>query len=331
MNNAPVTLEQATSLLDLSFVDMIIGPDYAELRELEGSPSLSDKVPGHLQADVSLLRQQCRQALRTLTKSEFTATLGEEKFRVTQLFDVDSQDIFILARADVKTRPLKSLGMADRLFNHLTQPKLSGLIVVSGGMRHGKTSTADAIFIERLERHGGLRIALADPPETSLNGMHGRGRAIQIEVAREHGGYQEQLMRGLRSRANIFYLGETRDSPSAIEVVRVSGNGWPVLTTLHADSPELTFTKLQSLCGGSGATVESFNAMLADNISAVIHQQLETVKTATGSAKRLQINWLVLDGKEDTAIRAKIRKGDFAGLNTEIAAQKAAAIFGSRT
>ena len=138
-------------------------------------------------------------------------------------------------------------------------------------------------------------------------------------------------MRGLRSRANIFYLGETRDPPSAIEVVRVSGNGWPVLTTLHADSPELTFTKLQSLCAGSGASVESFNAMLANNIAAVIHQQLETVKTATGIAKRLQINWLVLDGKEDTAIRAKIRKGDFAGLNTEIAAQKAAAIFGNRT
>ena len=166
METMPVTLEQATSLLDLRFVDMIIGPDYAELRELEGSQSLTDKVPGHLQADVILLRQQCRQALRTLTKSEFTATLAEEKFRVTQLFDVDSQDIFILARADVKTRPLKSLGMAERLFNHLTRPKLSGLVVVSGGMRHGKTSTADAIFIDRLERHGGLGIALADPPET---------------------------------------------------------------------------------------------------------------------------------------------------------------------
>ena len=99
METMPVTLEQATSLLDLRFVDMIIGPDYAELRELEGSQSLTDKVPGHLQADVILLRQQCRQALRTLTKSEFTATLAEEKFRVTQLFDVDSQDIFILARA----------------------------------------------------------------------------------------------------------------------------------------------------------------------------------------------------------------------------------------
>ena len=48
MDNTPVTLEEATSLLDLRFVDMIIGPDYAELRELEGSQSLSDKVPGHL-------------------------------------------------------------------------------------------------------------------------------------------------------------------------------------------------------------------------------------------------------------------------------------------
>lgn len=35
MDNTPVTLEEATSLLDLRFVDMIIGPDYAELRELE--------------------------------------------------------------------------------------------------------------------------------------------------------------------------------------------------------------------------------------------------------------------------------------------------------
>ncbi|KAJ8137742.1 hypothetical protein OY671_009044, partial [Metschnikowia pulcherrima] len=47
-------------------------------------------------------------------------------------------------------------------------------------------------------------------------------------------------------------------------------------------------------------------------------------------AKRRQNNWSELEGKEDTAIRAKIRKGDFAGSNTEIAAQKAAAIFGNR-
>ena len=315
-------------LSELEFVDLIIGADFCEIRGLKGSDGANHPAPQHLASDIQTLRNTCRMTARNQKQSEFTTTQNGTRFRVTVMHDVSSEEIFILSRIGNEIRDFEELGFPERLSSHLLRPDLTGLVVISGPMGVGKTTTAASLFTHRLKIHGGLGLALEDPPETPLSGPHGRGRAIQVEVSREHGGYQEQLVRSLRSRADVFLIGETREPYAAIEVMRVSGNGWPVITTTHADTVEQTLQKLQGLCRGLDASTEGLNAMLADSISAVVCLRLQKIQSRSGHVKRLLPTWLVVDGNEKDSIRAKIRKGDFAGLNTEIAAQANSTLWG---
>lgn len=316
-----MSIDDQLPFAELEFVDLLIGPDFAEIRGLKGSAGANAPAPAHVLPGISLLRQQCRQITKNQFTSEFITTLNGARFRVTAINDVQADDIDILSRIGGEIRTFTALGLPQRLVNHVEKKDLTGLVLVSGSMGVGKTSTIAALFKHRLELRGGLGLTIEDPPDPPLNGMHGKGRAIQIEVSRERGGYHEQLQRALRSRADQFLIGEIRDASTAAEVIRVSGNGWPILATLHADSVEQTLSKLQALCRGIDAATEALNGMLADAITAVICLRMQKAKTSTGFTKRLMATWLVLDGNEDTSIRAKIRKGDFAGLNTEIAAQ----------
>lgn len=308
-------------LAELDFVDLIIGPDFCELRGLKNSDGANTPAPPHVMGDVQLLRQQCRLSSKNQGQVEFTTTLNGARFRVTVMNDVQSEEIYILSRIGGEIRPFLSLGLPERLVKHLLRPDLSGLVLVSGPMGVGKTSTVGSLFVERLRTLGGFGLAIEDPPELPLNGPHGKGRAIQVEVSREHGGYYEQLQRSLRSRADQFLIGEIRDAPTATEVVRVSGNGWPILSTMHADTPEQSLSKLQALCRSMDASTDALNGMIAAAITALINLRIQKVETPSGHVKRLLATWLVLDGREEITIRAKIRKGDFAGLNTEIASQ----------
>ncbi|WP_164703902.1 ATPase, T2SS/T4P/T4SS family, partial [Pseudomonas viridiflava] len=77
-------------------------------------------------------------------------------------------------------------------------------------------------------------LAAEDPAETDLNGRHGSGRWIQMQVSRRNGGYEEALMRGLRSGADMMFIGEIRDTPTAVEAVRAAINGLFIVTTVHA-------------------------------------------------------------------------------------------------
>ncbi len=322
--------EETLSLAQLDFVDLIIGSDFCEIRGLKGSDGANHPAPSHLSSDIQTLRNTCRMTARNQKQSEFTTTQSGTRYRVTVMHDVSSEEIFILSRIGTEIRDFNELGFPDRLSSHLLRRDLTGLIVISGPMGVGKTTTAASLFTQRLKIHGGLGLALEDPPETPLSGPHGKGRAIQVEVSREHGGYQEQLVRSLRSRADMFLIGETREPYAAIEVLRVSGNGWPVITTTHADTPEQTLQKLQGLCRSMDASTEGLNAMLADSISAVVCLRLQKVASRGGHIKRLIPTWFVVDGNERDSIRSKIRKGDFAALNTDIQAQANSSSWGSK-
>jgi Tfp pilus assembly pilus retraction ATPase PilT len=321
-SHGALIMEDTVPLAQLEFTDLLIGPHFCEIRGLKGSDGGFVPAPCHVRIDVEELHKNCRSLARSQNRHEFAVERDSVRYRVTMVSDVDNNDIYILCKIEPAVRSFDDLPFSDRVRTHLLRPNLDGLVLITGAMRAGKTSTASSLFKGRLETNGGFGLTIEDPPELELNGQHGGGRAIQIEVAREQGGYYEQLVRSLRSRADQFFVGEIREPATATEVLQVSGNGWPIIATMHAESVEQSFSKLQGLCQGIGS-VDSVNAMIAAAIAAVVHLKLITVRDKTGHVRRLIATTLVLDGREDTTgIRAKIRKGDFATLNTEIEAQK---------
>lgn len=294
----------------MNFVDLYLGEDYCDFTGLNGA-GRREPAPLSLQEEIGSLREQCLQILRAEDEEEFSLVVDGTMFRVTAIRDVLNQDVFILRRSSASIRPLDSIGFHPYILNELMSADNRGLILIAGEMGVGKTSTAASVLKARLEKHGGIAVAIEDPPETNLNGLHGEGRCIQIRASRKNGGYQEQMRRAMRSGADTILVGEIRDDEPALEAIRGSINGHLLISTIHAAGPIEALERLQTFCK---AKAPNTNEILADGLSLIIWQALERVplSSAPGNNKyvtRLQSKFLFVRGKNSA--RSKIREGRF--------------------
>lgn len=297
-----------TSLADIEFVDLYIGDDYCDITGLSGEEDKRVAAPESLHAQIKDLRKQCRQIYEAQQEPEFALIVGEQLYRVTVMNDVMNEDVFILRRSSAEIRSLDGLGLNPQLMDVILDKNTRGLIMVGGEMAAGKTSTAASIISARLKRHGGIAIAIEDPNETKLNGLHGNGRCIQVRASRKNGGYEEQIIRAMRSGADMILIGEIRESSTAALVMQASINGHFIVSTGHAGSIPQVVERLQAF---TLPKYPNANELLADGLSVVIWQEIEKVpgNQAADSKPvvRLRIKSLVLSASNSA--RQKIRKG----------------------
>ncbi|MGE6098854.1 ATPase, T2SS/T4P/T4SS family [Aeromonas salmonicida] len=262
--------------------------------------------------DIKNILEECYQTSGSLIEFTLKREFDNKKqvYRGTKILDAENEDVFILRKVESVIRSLPALGVSDSSVSFICSPEASGIVLVSGRMSSGKTSTAGSIVNARLNESGGIAFILEDPPETKLNGPMGKGRCIQVHANRQNGGYQEQIILALRSGAQFLMVGEIRDSATAREVVNAGSAGHMLVTTIHADSISSAVERLVNLSGMSPKVA-------ADCVSLVFHQTLE--KTATGH--RLQLQELKIGSTE----RAQIRDGKFGGLDEAAEQQRRAA------
>lgn len=306
----------------ISFVDLYLGDDFVDITGLAGA---AERVPAPaaLADDIKFLRDACRKQFMTLREEEFSLNIEGTIFRVTQYQDVTGKDIFTLRRSAASIRPMSGLGFGTPVLQLLMAKDLRGLVLVAGEMASGKTSTAATVMVERLKAHGGIGMAIEDPPETALNGVHGIGRCIQVPVSRRRGGYKEMLTRAMRSGARNILVGEIRDDDTAIEALRASINGHLILSTIHAGSISQAIERLQTFCLGKASNT---NSILAEGLSMVVWQSLETVPAPPASPNgpprvfsRLKAEFLVV--RDQNGVKAKIREGKIDSLHQDVKEQ----------
>ncbi|WP_238984954.1 ATPase, T2SS/T4P/T4SS family [Candidatus Glomeribacter gigasporarum] len=291
----------------LEFVDLYIGEEYCDIKGLAGASASRVGAPDELKDQINALRQQCQVIYRAQQEPEFALILDGVLFRVTQISDVANEDVFILRRSCAQIRPLATLGLAPHVMRALLEPQTRGLILIAGEMGTGKTSTAASIVVQRLKDHGGIAIAVEDPPETRLNGLHGHGRCIQVRASRKSGGYQEHMIRAMRSGADLILIGEIRDEDTAFQALQASINGHLIIATIHAGDIVQAIERMQTFCNGRASNT---NDILADGLTIVIWQTLERISRAgDGQGARFISKSLVFSGPESAGIRARIRKG----------------------
>jgi len=295
------------SLSDIQFVDLYIGEDYCDIKGMAGAEAIRVPAPDFLRDQIRDLRKQCREIYEAQQEPEFALIVGDQIYRVTAINDVMNDDVFILRRSSAAIRPLTSLGLNPQLIKAILDKDTRGLIIVAGEMGAGKTSTAASIVNERLKQHGGIAIAIEDPPETKLNGLHGDGRCIQIRASRKNGGYGEQIIRAMRSGADMILIGEIRDDDTAALVLQASINGHFIVSTIHAgDIPQA----IERLLAFTLPRHSNANEILADGLSVIVWQDLEKVSSGQeggGKAVRLRVQSLIVSASNGA--RQKIRKG----------------------
>lgn len=289
-----------TKLSDLEFFAIYLG---LETNFFAGIPHTIDPfpAPSEYTEELRQLRKKCEDFFTSTKKNEFTVRDGGISYRVSVLISI-TEIIYVLRRFPAAVPDLNSLGIHPRHVERLMTPGITGLIVIAGAFGQGKTTTASSLITARLAKYGGVGITVEDPPEMPLEGAHGEGICYQTWV--EQGDFANEIRKAARWAPAIIFLGEVRDGETAAEALRASINGRLIICTTHAGSVAMAVERLYSLANGAAGNSEDVANLLANGLTAVVHQRLET-DDAGIKHPRLQFLWL----GEDEASKDYCSKG----------------------
>lgn len=261
--------------------------------------------------DMAILAQLCS-VEETKGAEEYTVKHDGARYRVSA-FEAEDGEFRTLRKQPVELRKLDKVGIHPGILNQLMEPGIKGLILIAGKTGAGKTTTASALIVARLEKYGGICITNEDPCEMPISGPHGEGVCFQIHAKREKGGFSEALRKTVRRNPDIILLGEIRDNETASEALRASVNGHLVIATIHSGTPLEAIERLISM--SSDIDREGARALLADGLCMVMSQYFDEFD-------RLRIMPLSFRNPETmTSIRTKVRKGEIASLSTDMQTQ----------
>lgn len=310
-------------IADTDFVDLYLGDGFVDVKGMTGQPRRI-AAPSDWKGELDALLQRCIDHYAVSGDPEFSLIVDGCVLRVTQLQDVNAKTVFVLNKSAVKILPLERLGLPQNLHDSLsTGEHIRGLIFICGEMGSGKTSSAASLIKARLTSLGGTALTVEDPPEPLLHGEHGPGRCIQIPVSRKQGGYEEALIRALRTRADMILVGEVRDTATAVQVVQASINGHLILCTGHSGSVAQGIERLAAL---AQPRLSNALQLLAQGLIAVIHQTLVTDPGGSG-VRRLRLQCLSLLGDDSSGIREKIRSNNLTLIEQDIAHQNSRSLW----
>jgi twitching motility protein PilT len=248
--------------------------------------------------------------------------LGGARLRLSHQTMSDGEEWACLRVIKSKLPDLDKLGIMPAYVAALRElGHRDGLIMLTGATGMGKTTTAVALLVDYLKRHGGIAVTIEDPSEYMLQAQFGeKGFCFQVDIG-DDAEWAEAIKRSLRWAPRYLFVGEIRTPKAAEQVLRAATTGHLVLTTLHAGSPEEALMGLKHLAEqamGGGAEL-----ILAAGLTAVVHQ------TMMERGPHLRMVATEPNNMGD-AVRALVREDKVGMLGTYIDKMSARLSFGSR-
>lgn len=300
-------------LKDLAFADLYLGSDFADVKGMLGASASSKPLAPEFREDADRLRAQCLAAFDQHEEPEFREQYDGIWYRVTIMSNMRHQAVLFLRRIAGEVRDFIELGLPDPFVNWFMTPSLTGLLLFAGATGAGKSTTAASAFVHRMKHLGSVGLTVEDPPEFTLEGVHGDGRCLaQVQASRRFGNYEEQLKRSMRTGADLLFIAEIRDVHTAAEAIKHANNGLLVLATVHARTVEEAIDRTLFLAGGDGA-----RRLLAMGLAGVVYQRLDR----QGPMPQAIFTTLALQGKAEAGMRAKIRDNQVHQLQQDIDSQ----------
>ncbi len=276
----------------------------------QGQPMGCIPVPVEFDEQIDLLRS----IIRKQPGSDFSVNISNMRLRVSKQNVLGGEQWVALRRFPLDLPELDRLNFRpDVLQAFRSWGRRTGLVVIGGATRAGKTTTAVALLNDWLRTHGRVAITIEDPIEYQMQGEIGdRGYCFQREV-HEDSEWGEAVKTALRWAPRYIFLGEVRTPKAARNLLRAATSGHLALCTVHGGSVEETLSALVQIVQTElGETAWS---LLADGLCAVVHQSL-----AQG---RPNIYALQTDPNNAAdPVRAAIRNRKLQLLGTEITKQE---------
>lgn len=315
-NPAPVV---SGKLEELEFSDLMIWPSgRGFLRHVAGYRGPVIDVPEPYQHDVKRIIDEINSESRG---REFFLKHDDIPYRVASIQSIDGVGYF-LRRPKYPIPPLSGLGLPSVMVETLTKlGNISGIVLIAGATGSGKSTTMYSLLNQLVAEQGDIAVAVEDPPEVPAQGIYGdRGQGLWYQIdAHKVGGFEVAMVAAMRYNPRYIMLGEIREPKVANEAIRAAVNGHLVLATIHGSSLTGAIMALQQIAAAGAGSQDLARSILADGLSAVIHQQLLQDPACPG--KRVLQAEMLCFGK-DMGLRAKIRSGKLELLSTEIETQR---------
>jgi len=310
--------EGSLKISELDFTDLYISETgEIRIRGLKDAQGPLVSIPSSFVNDVGRVHRMVTS--KGAGESEFSIDYDDVRYRVTKI-EAQESTWYTLRRLMHPIPRFQRLGfnpIVVQELGKLGKRPSNGLILVAGATGNGKTTTACSLLQEYLYAYGDMAVTIEDPPELRLEGQHGRyGYCLQNKVRDRD--FTSPLRSALRQNPRYILLGEIRDPDAASEALRAAISGHVVLSTIHAGSIREAIVSILKLVS-SRLDIELARHMIADGLSAVVHQEMRLIRTTDGRTTRRPFIKTLFMG--DEGLRSKLRGGQMQLIETDIEQQ----------
>lgn len=211
---------------------------------------------------------------------------------------------------------LDSLGLPDVIRKILDHHQ--GLILVTGGSGHGKSTTLAAI-VDHINSHRSHHVLTIEDPIEFIHPLK-KGVVNQRERGRDTLSYANALKGALRQDPDVIVIGELRDLETMELAISAAETGHLVIGTLATSSAAKTVDRiLDSFPPGEQSQIR---AMLSESLKAVLTQRL--LPNIDGSKMELALEILIgtlqmgnlIRDKKTFQISSMMQMGKSVGMQT---------------
>jgi twitching motility protein PilT len=206
--------------------------------------------------------------------------------------------------------PLEQLGLPQQVLPVLRGAQ-RGLVLLTGPMSSGKTSTAQAMLHHRNTMRPGHIVTIEDPIETDL--QPSKCLITTKEVGTDVPSFHAGLLDALRQACDVLFIGELRDADTIRTAITAAASGILVVATTHGDTCTGTLSKMMTLLGAEAA---GYYKLLAQNLVCVIRQAM--VPSTDGSSWHVVADAL-LPKPQAGQVAGLLEQGDIAKLEGQLA------------
>lgn len=156
--------------------------------------------------------------------------------------------------------------------------KTQGLILVTGPVGHGKTTTLAAL-VDIINTRRKCNIVTIEDPVEYLH-KHKASNVNQREVGVDTDSFREGLRHIFRQAPDVIVIGEMRDPESFAIALQAADTGHLVLSTLHSNTATSTVDRIIDIFPPQQQ--QQIRVQFAENFIVVFNQRLVPLKNGTG-------------------------------------------------
>ncbi|MEO0415043.1 MAG: PilT/PilU family type 4a pilus ATPase [Verrucomicrobiota bacterium] len=213
---------------------------------------------------------------------DFAYDNGKGRFRASVVKTrVGWEMVFRVINTEIKS--MDDLGLPETIKPLLAYQ--NGLILVTGSMGSGKSTTLAALVNEvNITREDHI-ITLEDPIEYTIDSKKCHVNQREVHLHTESFGHA--LRASLREDPDIIMVGEMRDLETIQLAITAAETGHLVLATLHTGSAARTLDRVLDVFPNEQR--EQIRIMLAESLRGIVSQQLVPKKDGTGRALAMEL------------------------------------------